>query len=46
MKVIGLPFKPSKVLVDNKQIIETTIDELERYRFKANKNFRMIQIFK
>ncbi|EHQ28607.1 glycoside hydrolase family 31 protein [Mucilaginibacter paludis] len=46
MKVIGLPFKPSKVLVDNKQIIETNIDELERYRFKANKNFRMIQIFK
>jgi len=46
MKIIGLPFKPSKVLVDNKQIIKTTIDELERYRFKANKNFRMIQIFK
>ena len=46
MKIIGLPFKPSKVLVDNKQIVKTTIDELERYRFKANKNFRMIQIFK
>ncbi len=46
MKVIGLPFKPSKVLVDNKHVIKTTIDELERYRFKANKNFRMIQIFK
>jgi alpha-glucosidase len=46
MKIIGLPFKPSKVLVDNKQVIETTIDELKRYRFKANKNFRIIQIFK
>ncbi|WP_295664554.1 glycoside hydrolase family 31 protein [uncultured Mucilaginibacter sp.] len=46
MKIIGLPFKPSKVLVDNKAIIKTTIDELDRYRFKANKNFRIIQIFK
>jgi alpha-glucosidase len=46
MKIIGLPFKPSKVLIDHQEVTDFAIDELERFRFKAFKDFEIIEILK
>jgi alpha-glucosidase len=47
LKFIGLPFKPSKVIIDGKDFYpEMEFDELKRIRVKANKNFREIQLLK
>ncbi|MBP8067690.1 MAG: glycosyl hydrolase, partial [Pedobacter sp.] len=42
--VIGLPFVVSKIFVDDKELIDFTIDERKRLRFKSNKNFMQIKI--
>ncbi|TCC92204.1 DUF4968 domain-containing protein [Pedobacter frigiditerrae] len=41
--VIGIPFKISKVFVDDKET-DFSIDERQRLRFKSNKNFIHIKI--
>jgi alpha-glucosidase len=47
LKIIGLPFKPSKVVVDGKDYVgDLSFDDLKRVRLKVNKNFRQVQIFK
>ncbi|MBB2144152.1 DUF4968 domain-containing protein [Pedobacter sp. LMG 31464] len=42
--VIGLPFKVSKIFVDDKEVTDFNIDERSRLRFKSNKNFIHIKI--
>ncbi len=46
MKIIGLPFKPSKIIVDNKVLQQGDLvyDELNRLRFTVNKNFKSLQV--
>jgi alpha-glucosidase len=47
LKIIGLPFLPTKVLIDGKEYIgELKFDELQRIRVKASKHFRQIIITK
>jgi alpha-glucosidase len=47
IKLIGLPFLPSKVLIDGKEAGEELVfDELKRIRVKANKNFKEILVLK
>ena len=47
LKLIGLPFIPSKVYIDGKeQNQDLKFDELKRVIIHANKNFRNIEIFK
>lgn len=47
LKIIGLPFLPSKVLIDGKEYVgEFAFDELKRIRLRANKHFKQIQILK
>jgi len=45
LKLIGLPFLPTRIIVDGKeQRIEVEFDSLKRVRIKANKNFKEIQV--
>ena len=45
LKIIGLPFEPSKVLIDGKEIKgDLKFDELGCIRLKSSKNFRQIEI--
>lgn len=45
LKLIGLPFLPTRVIVDGKeQNVELEFDALKRVRIKANKNFKEIQV--
>lgn len=46
LKFIGLPFQPSKVLVDGKEVHYKSLnfDHLKRVVIKANKNFKEIQV--
>ena len=47
LKIIGLPFKPSKVIIDNKEYQgELKFDELKRIRINSSKHFKHIQIIK
>jgi alpha-glucosidase len=47
LKLIGLPFQPSRVLIDGKEIHQPLeFDEFKSIRIKANKNFKEIQILK
>ena len=47
LKLIGLPFLPTKVLVDNKEYVGAlAFDDLKRVRIKVTKHFRQIQIIK
>lgn len=47
LKLIGLPFLPTKVLIDNKEYVgELAFDDLKRVRIKVTKHFRQIQIIK
>ncbi len=47
LKFIGLPFKPSKIIIDGKTVVQNLeFDELNRIRIQANKNFREIQLSK
>jgi len=45
LKLIGLPFLPTRVIIDGKeQSVELEFDALKRVRIKANKNFKEIQV--
>jgi alpha-glucosidase len=45
LKIIGLPFTPSKVLIDGKEFTnDLEFDDLKRVRIKSSKNFRRIEI--
>ena len=47
LKIIGLPFKVSKVVIDGREYKDELIsDELERLRLKVSKNFREIHLLK
>jgi len=43
--VVGLPFKVSKVTVDDKEVTDFSLDELNCLHFKSNKNFTTIKIY-
>lgn len=45
LKIIGLPFSPSKVLIDGKEYSgDLGFDDLRRVRIKSSKNFKRIEI--
>ena len=47
IKLIGLPFKPTKIVVDGKDHVGSfEFDDLKRVRLKVSKHFRNIQVFK
>ncbi len=47
LKIIGLPFKPSKVIIDSKDYMgDLSLDGLKRIRLKVSKHFKQIQILK
>jgi alpha-glucosidase len=47
LKIIGLPFKPSKIIIDNKDYVGSLeFDELGRIRLKVNKHFKQLEVFK
>ena len=47
LKIIGLPFTPSKIIIDGKELTQKVeFDDLKGMRIKAGKNFKEIQIFK
>jgi alpha-glucosidase len=47
LKIIGLPFKPSKVIIDHKEYDGSLeFDELGRVKLKVNKQFRQLELFK
>jgi alpha-glucosidase len=43
--IIGLPFKVNKITIDDKELIDFTLDERNCLRFKSNKNFTIIKIY-
>ncbi|WP_129716514.1 glycoside hydrolase family 31 protein [Pedobacter sp. SYP-B3415] len=43
-RVIGLPFNVGKVLVDDREVPEFSLDEKNCLRFKTNRNFSRLQI--
>jgi alpha-glucosidase len=47
LKIIGLPFKPSKVLIDGKVYAgKLEFDELKRISLKTPKHFKQVQVVK
>jgi alpha-glucosidase len=45
LKIIGLPFKPLKILIDGVEIQESFVfDESKQFRIKCQKNFTRIDI--
>ncbi|MFD2160977.1 glycoside hydrolase family 31 protein [Paradesertivirga mongoliensis] len=47
LKLIGLPFQPSKLIIDGKEQQQSlNFDELKRVVVKANKNFKEIQVLR
>ena len=46
LKINGLPFKPSKIMADGKEIKEISVNADKTYEFKFSKNFKQIEIFK
>jgi alpha-glucosidase len=45
-KIIGLPFKPSQIIVDGKIVGDFVLTEEKCYQFKFSKNFKHIEIVK
>jgi alpha-glucosidase len=45
-KINGLPFKPSKVVADGKDIATISSNPDKTYEFKFRKNFKQIEVFK
>jgi alpha-glucosidase len=43
-QIIGLPFSVQKIVIDDKEVQDFTLDERGRLRFKSNKNFMRIKI--
>ncbi|WP_207428614.1 glycoside hydrolase family 31 protein [Pedobacter sp. SYSU D00535] len=47
LKLIGMPFLPTRILVDGKELQqEFVFDELKRVNIQVNKNFREIQVIR
>nr|WP_294942138.1 glycoside hydrolase family 31 protein [uncultured Mucilaginibacter sp.] len=46
IKINGLPFKPSKIIADGKEIKEVSVNSDKTYEFKFSKNFKQIEILK
>jgi alpha-glucosidase len=47
LKLIGLPFQPSKLIIDGREQLQSlSFDELKRVIVKANKNFKEIQVLR
>ncbi|TFF36394.1 glycoside hydrolase family 31 protein [Mucilaginibacter psychrotolerans] len=46
IKINGLPFKPSKIIADGKEIKEVSVNADKTYEFKFSKNFKQIEILK
>jgi alpha-glucosidase len=47
LKLIGMPFKPSKIIIDGRDFSGNMIfDDLQRGRLKVSKHFKNIQLFK
>ncbi len=45
LKIIGLPFAPSKVLIDGREFTDNLeLDDLKRLRIKSSKSFKRIEI--
>jgi alpha-glucosidase len=45
LKIIGLPFAPSKVLIDGREFTDNLeFDDLKRLRIKSSKSFKRIEI--
>jgi alpha-glucosidase len=45
LKLIGLPFKPSKIIIDNKEYTgDLNFDDLKRVKIKVSKHFKQITI--
>jgi alpha-glucosidase len=44
--IIGLPFEPSKIIADGKDVPYFSIDENNCLEFKFSKNFKQIEIIK
>ena len=42
--IIGLPFKPSKIIADGKDVPHFSIDENNCLEFKFSKNFKQVEI--
>ncbi len=45
-KLIGLPFKPSKIVADGKEITDFAMNEDKCWEFKFTKNFKQLEISK
>ena len=45
-EIIGLPFKPSKVIVDGKEVKDFKINANKAIEFKFTKNFKFVEIAK
>jgi len=46
INLIGLPFKPSKIIADGKEIKDFKINKDKIWEFKFSKNFKVIEIVK
>ena len=47
LKLIGMPFKPSKIIIDGRDFSGNMMfDDLKRGRLKVSKHFKNIQLFK
>jgi alpha-glucosidase len=42
--VAGLPFKPSKIIADGKEVVDFTFNEQKVLDFKFTKNFKQIEV--
>lgn len=44
IKICGLPFTPSKIVIDRKEVSDFQIDEAKNILFSCNKDFRSLEI--
>jgi len=44
--LLGLPFKPSKIIADGKEMKAFTVDKNKTVEFNFSKNFKHIEIIK
>jgi len=44
-QVIGIPFQVKRIIIDDRELTDFTLDESGHLRFKSNKNFGDIRIF-
>ena len=46
IKLNGLPFNPSRIVADGKEVTDIAANADETYEFKFSKNFKQIEIYK